>query len=338
MNSPLPPLPPPLLGTFHYPAGVSDDDYRNPAAPAVADAPPRITVVTPSFNQRDYLESTLRSVLGQGYPNLEYIVIDGGSTDGSVDVIRHYAHRLAYWVSEPDHGQADAIVKGLARGSGAWFNWINSDDVLAPGALWTVARHDAGADLVAGATVEFLDGQPVRRLTNADFGMESLLLRDVWHQPGIWLRRDRAARLGLDTALSYRFDYHLMARYLAGRPRIAHVAETLAYFRLHSLSKSMAQRKGFKPEKRGILEKMAADPEFKPWRALIDLAQRNFEWREYLEAVSADPRPRLERIREIFGRIAADRSLRCSASTRRAILRIAFRGGLRRPKAWRPYS
>lgn len=335
----MPELPAPLLPKLQYPSGLTEAAYH--AGPGVSSgdlALPRITVVTPSFNQRDYLESTIRSVLAQDYPNLEYIVIDGGSTDGSVEVIRHYADRLAYWVSERDRGQVDALTKGLARASGEWFNWINSDDLLAPGALWAVARQAADADVIAGATVEILDGRAVRRVANADFGIESLLLRDVWHQPSIWLRRDRVARLGLGEDLNYRFDYRLMLRYLAESPRIAHTVDTLAYFRLHAASKSVGQRRGFRPEKRAVLEALAADPALRVWQPMVDLARRRFEWREYLDAISVDARPRRARIGEILSRVGADRDARCNATTRRALLRIALRGGRRRPKAWRPYQ
>jgi glycosyltransferase involved in cell wall biosynthesis len=332
-------LPPPLLAAFQYPRDVTEADYHAAAAAAaVAGAVPRITVVTPSFNQRDYLESTLRSVLAQGYPNLEYIVIDGGSTDGSVDVIRHYADRLAWWVSERDRGQLDAIGKGLARATGEWFNWINSDDLLAPGALWTVARHAAGAGVVAGATIEILDGKPVRRVGNDDFAIESLLLRDVWHQPSVWLRREAVARLGLGGDLNYRFDYRLMLRYLAESPRIAQVETPLAYFRLHAVSKSVAQRPGFRPEKRAVLQELAADPALRNWHPLVDLARRRFEWREYLDALSGDERPRHARVLELLARVREDRAARCTPTTRRTLLRIALRGGRRRPKAWRPYQ
>src|SRR5215203_5523737 len=101
---------------------------------------PRISIVTPSFNQAPYLEETIRSVLLQGYPNLEYFVFDGGSTDGSVEILRRYAAFLDGWVSERDKGQSDAINKGLARCTGTIVNWLCSDDLLLPGALFRIAE------------------------------------------------------------------------------------------------------------------------------------------------------------------------------------------------------
>jgi glycosyltransferase involved in cell wall biosynthesis len=135
---------------------------------------PRISIVTPSYHQARYLPETIESILKQDYPNLEYIIIDGGSTDGSVDVIRRYESHLAYWVSEKDSGQSEAINKGFRKSTGVLFNWINSDDVLFPGALHRIARaylrHPDAALIVGdhargdgGRGIFLASGAPSRR-------------------------------------------------------------------------------------------------------------------------------------------------------------------------------
>lgn len=127
---------------------------------------PKISVVTPSFNQAAYLERTLRSVLDQGYPNLEYIVIDGGSTDGSVEIIRRYADRLAFWTSEADRGQTDAINKGLRRATGEWVAWQNSDDIYYPGAFHDLsavaAKHPKAGLIIADMMLIDEHDRPLR--------------------------------------------------------------------------------------------------------------------------------------------------------------------------------
>ncbi|MEI9912662.1 MAG: glycosyltransferase family 2 protein [Bacteroidota bacterium] len=102
---------------------------------------PGITIITPSFNQGRFIEETILSVIEQGYPNLEYIIMDGGSKDETVEVIKKYNSRISYWVSEKDNGQSDAINKGLHKATGDIINWINSDDQLVPGSLWIIAQH-----------------------------------------------------------------------------------------------------------------------------------------------------------------------------------------------------
>ena len=115
---------------------------------------PRITIITPSFNQGEFLEETILSILNQNYPNLEYFIVDGGSTDNSLDIIRKYEDRIDWWVSEPDRGQSHAINKGLKRATGEIINWINSDDLFFPGALQRVAdcfqRHRGAVHLIVG--------------------------------------------------------------------------------------------------------------------------------------------------------------------------------------------
>ena len=121
---------------------------------------PKISIVTPSFNQVQFLEETIRSVLLQGYPNLEYIIIDGGSTDGSIDIIKKYSRWLRYWVSEPDSGQSNAINKGFAKASGEIFGYLNSDDLYEPNALKIISSYfmnNSACNLLAGECTVFDD-------------------------------------------------------------------------------------------------------------------------------------------------------------------------------------
>lgn len=118
---------------------------------------PRITIVTPNYNYGEFIEETIRSVLLQGYPNLEYIIIDGGSTDNSVEIIKKYDKWLSYWVSENDQGQSNAINKGLSMATGEWFNWLNSDDLLMPNSLINfakISRIVAEAKWISGGRIE----------------------------------------------------------------------------------------------------------------------------------------------------------------------------------------
>ena len=179
---------------------------------------PRISIVTPSFNQAPYLEATLRSVLEQGYPDLEYIVMDGGSTDGSVDILRSHASCLSYWTSAHDAGQADAINRGLARSTGEILAYLNSDDVYLPGALARVAAHFAAhpeADLVYGDYV-YLDeqGRVLQHFQAPPFEAAALVLGNTVSQPTVFVRRRAWERVGpFDAALHcvMDLDYWLRA-------------------------------------------------------------------------------------------------------------------------------
>src|SRR4051812_37287519 len=173
---------------------------------------PRFTIVTPSFNQAAYLERTIRSIVDQGYPNLEYFVMDGGSTDGSIDIIKRYDEQIDYWVSGPDGGQAAAINAGWARGSGEIVAWLNSDDYYLPGALRWVADYMVSHpdEWVVYGKVEFVDPE-VNLL--ADLGWPysrrgMLLSRQLVPQPGAFIRREAIEKVGmLDEHLDYVMDY-----------------------------------------------------------------------------------------------------------------------------------
>jgi len=227
---------------------------------------PRITVITPSFNQGRFLEETIRSVLIQGYPNLEYMVIDGGSTDNSIDVIRKYQRWITYWISEPDGGQPQAINKGLARATGDIFNFINSDDVLAPRSLFEIAAAMEGHDAVAGSIVEFWDGGPAHTIFQSQ--LESKRMLHKWHgrfaQSGLWLRRSRVEECGgIDEAFQFIFDWDLAVRYLTLFPDVVYLPHIVAWFRMHEVSKSVAHQDSFESERFLMYEKLLALPAFR---------------------------------------------------------------------------
>jgi Glycosyl transferase family 2 len=214
--------------------------------------PPRVTIVTPSYNQSEYLEETIRSVLLQGYPDLEYIVIDGGSSDASVDIIRKYEPWLSYWVSERDNGQSAAINKGLARSSGAYVNYVNSDDRLEPGALQAVASAFDGcptADVVYGRCV--LADQEGRRTSvyqgrgdTVDELFASLLAGDSLHPLAMFFRREALVRAGgFDEQLHHEMDAALWFHLFAQGCQIHRVAAEIGMFRCYREQKSASHRR-----------------------------------------------------------------------------------------------
>lgn len=215
------------------------------AAPPLAGAWPSLSIITPSFNQAAYLEETLRSVLLQGYPELEYIVIDGGSTDGSVPLLERYAPWLAAWVSEPDRGQAEAINKGFARATGAIVAWLNSDDTYCPGALAEQAgflRDHADVDVVYGDCV-YTDahGRPVQTAYGRPFTDRELLRFTLPYQPTVFMRRAVLERCGgLDPAYHYTLDSELWLRLRRAGARFAYHPRLIATYRLHDASKTVA--------------------------------------------------------------------------------------------------
>lgn len=181
---------------------------------------PKISVITPSYNQAQFIETTLLSVLDQNYPNLEYIVIDGGSTDGSAKIIEKYADRLDYWVSEKDRGQSHAINKGFLRATGDILCWLNSDDYFLPGTLHHVAERfssdPACRALIGQSYVVFTDGTPPKPAAGAYTGHRGLLQfwkRYTMPQPSIFWHRSVYEKIGLlDENLHYIMDFDYWTR------------------------------------------------------------------------------------------------------------------------------
>ena len=212
---------------------------------------PRITVVTPSFNQATYLPETIESVLNQNYPNLEYIIIDGSSTDGSVDIIKEYESYLSYWCSEEDEGQSDAINKGFKRSTGELLAWVNSDDVLFPGCLNSVAECylKKGKPDIIHTNVCYIDsGSRTTRFIRVPRQSRFFFFRGVWHvaAPTLFYKSSLFRGVGgLDFRYHLCMDLDLWVRMIKAGARIEHVKEYLGGYRWHASSKStVASKKG----------------------------------------------------------------------------------------------
>ena len=226
---------------------------------------PLVSIVTPSYNQASFLEQTIRSVLEQDYPRIEYFVADGGSSDGSVEILRKYAGRLAWWVSEKDRGQADAIRKGMARASGEIVAWLNSDDYYLPEAVSSAVqafRQVPDAVLVYGDMLAVDgDGQTLNLLRYRQLKLEDLLRFHIIGQPAVFFRRDAYDQTGgLDIGFHYMLDHHLWIR-LAQRGRIVHVPRTWAAARFHPQAKNRSLAVEFGREAFRILEWAKEQPD-----------------------------------------------------------------------------
>ena len=222
---------------------------------------PKISIVTPSYNQGQYLEQTILSVIGQNYPNLEYIIIDGGSTDNSVEIIKRYADKISYWISEKDKGQSDALNKGLQKCTGEIFNWINSDDYFEPGSLFKVAEHfslNQDTDILCGWCGYFESETGTQTFIHRSELFESTehtLLQQRINQPASFYKLSVIETLGgINTDLHYVMDLELWFRYLArfGQKNIFLTEDMYAHFRLHDASKTVQVQPKFREEEKQV--------------------------------------------------------------------------------------
>jgi len=207
---------------------------------------PTVSIVTPSFNQARYLEATIQSVLGQDYPRIEYILVDGGSTDGSLEIIKKYSARLAWWVSAKDRGQTDAINKGFARASGDILAWINSDDTYEPGAVSAAVKylqaHPEVGLVYADCNYINEDSRVIGKFPAAQTDLQRLR-RGYVHIPQqtMFFRAELWKQFGpLDPSFYFAMDYDLWTR-IATRAELKYLAgQTWANFRIHTSGKTLA--------------------------------------------------------------------------------------------------
>jgi len=239
-------LPRPPAGKQGWPWTM--ESGRAPETAPQGGAWPRISIVTPSYNQGRYIEGTIRSVLLQGYPDLEYIVIDGGSTDRTKEVIKKYEPWISYWVSEKDRGQSHAINKGLARATGKLFSWLNSDDLLLPDALSSLARAVLGDPQAVAWVGACRRVDPDGNLLSvvAPRGLSESELPDwaknFFYQPACFARTDAVrAQGGISEDFHFTMCFELWLRLLK-EGRFAKVEKELAQALIHPEAKTQAER------------------------------------------------------------------------------------------------
>lgn len=216
----------------------------------------KISIITPSLNQAQYLEQTIDSVLSQNYTDLEYIIVDGGSKDGSVEIIKKYEKHLAYWISEPDRGQSHAINKGVKKATGDVINWLNSDDYYELNALKTVsdAFQDPKINCLCARSRIIDKEDSVRISKGADVYFDNLAKTIGWariDQPETFFRKEAWEKVGfLNEQLHYTMDREWWKRYLYhfGLGGIVKIEDVLVNFRLHKHSKTVSANANFQVE------------------------------------------------------------------------------------------
>ena len=257
-----------MSSSFDYAQDASFDDAQVSSldsAPAL-----QVSIVTPSYNQADYLEQTIQSVLSQDYPHIEYIIIDGASTDRSVEIIRRYADRLAWWVSESDRGQAEAINKGMQRASGDVVAWLNSDDLYLPGAVSRAVKALAANPALGFVYGDALNidsqGKPLHPLVFGPWDLEEFIRFRIICQPAVFMRRSILEQAGfLDPAYHMMLDHHLWIR-MAERSQVQYIGGVggfapLAAARHHPQAKNASQPEKFAQETLRVLDWIAAQPD-----------------------------------------------------------------------------
>jgi len=229
---------------------------------------PLVSIVTPSYNQAQFLEATLRSVLNQDYPNIEYLVVDGASSDSSVDIIRNYADKLTWWVSEKDSGQSEAINKGFQRARGEFVGWLNSDDVYLPGAISSAVasfQKNPQAGVVYGDALAIdAQGNRFNLMRARQYSLTDLISFKIICQPAAFMRRSILEQVNFLNP-----HYHLLMDGLlwiemARLSPFIYVHQTWAAARYHEAAKNRTRGAAYGREARVLLEDLTSRPEFAP--------------------------------------------------------------------------
>jgi len=239
---------------------------------------PLVSIVTPSYNQARFLEATLRSVLDQNYPHIEYLVVDGASTDGSVEIIRRYADRLAWWVSEKDAGQSEAINKAFRRAQGEFVGWLNSDDIYLPGAVsaaMAAFQSHPEAGLIYGDALAIdSDGEPFNVMRARQYTLTDLMAFQIICQPAAFMRRSVLESAGyLNPAYHLLMD-NLLWMCMAQKAPILYVPQTWAAARYHDQAKNRTRGAAYGQEARLLIEDLKSRLDFSD---LIQLEEKRIQ-------------------------------------------------------------
>ncbi|MDO9546566.1 MAG: glycosyltransferase family 2 protein [Pelolinea sp.] len=226
---------------------------------------PLVSIITPSYNQGQFLEQTIRSVLLQDYSEIEYIIIDGGSTDNTQDVVDKYRKKLAWYITERDQGQADAINKGFAKATGEYVAWINSDDIYTEHAISNAVKQlimnpDCGMVFSNVLSIDS-DTKIFNTMVYGDWGLSELMQFNIIGQPGVFMRRKVLQEANyLDPNFHYLLDHHLWLK-IASRYPIKYVNDFWAAARFHIQAKNIAQPTGFSKEAFHIYDWIEDEPD-----------------------------------------------------------------------------
>ena len=227
---------------------------------------PLVSIVTPSYNQGRFLEATLRSVLEQDYPNIEYLVVDGASTDNSVEIIRKYADRITWWVSEKDSGQSEAVNKGLRRARGEIVGWLNSDDLYQPGAVSAAVAafrsHPEAGLFYADALAIDANGKPFNLMCARQYSLTDLMAFNIICQPAAFMRRSVLEQVEYLNPVYQLLMDNLLWMCMARIAPIVYVPQTWAAARYHDQAKNRTRGAAYGQEAKLLIDDLKSRPEF----------------------------------------------------------------------------